>query len=188
MVKTEALDPELSEIGWRRFNFPWCTGYSPKRYKKRIGLIIHKDPNDCGPHRLRLILMFDIESNMHNKAPGWYAINQEEYLEVISPEEYGIKKSKAAGVKSLITHLFYNLVRQKKATSTSLFFDLISNYDLVIHNIASLAMQKVNVPKEQINFTFSTLQNMLHLVRTAFGDPSNTYGGDIWSIPLKPPP
>ena len=25
MVKTEALDPELSEIGCRRFNFSWCT-------------------------------------------------------------------------------------------------------------------------------------------------------------------
>ena len=25
MIKTEALDPELPEIGWRRFNFPWCT-------------------------------------------------------------------------------------------------------------------------------------------------------------------
>ena len=83
--------------------------------------------------------------------------------------------------------LFYNLVRQKKATSTSVFSDLIYNYDLVVHIIASLAMQRVNVPKEQINCTFSTLQNMLHLVRTAFGDPDNTYGGDIWSIPIKPP-
>ena len=26
MVKIEALDPEISEIGWRMFNFPWCTG------------------------------------------------------------------------------------------------------------------------------------------------------------------
>ena len=31
MVKTEVLDPELAEIGWRIFNFPWCTRYSPKR-------------------------------------------------------------------------------------------------------------------------------------------------------------
>ena len=45
MVKTEALDPELSEIGWRRLNFPCCTGYSPKRYKKGLDLIIHKYPN-----------------------------------------------------------------------------------------------------------------------------------------------
>ena len=77
MVKTEALDPELSEIGWRRFNLSWFTGYSPKRYKKGIGLIIHKYTNDCGPHRLRPILMFDIEANIHNKALGQYATNQE---------------------------------------------------------------------------------------------------------------
>ena len=32
MIKTEALDPELEEIGWRRFNFLWCTGYSTKLY------------------------------------------------------------------------------------------------------------------------------------------------------------
>ena len=31
MVKTEILDPELAEMGWKRFNFPRCTGYSPKR-------------------------------------------------------------------------------------------------------------------------------------------------------------
>ena len=30
MVKSEALDPELAEICWQIFNFPWCTGYSPK--------------------------------------------------------------------------------------------------------------------------------------------------------------
>ena len=29
MVNTESLDPEPSEIGWRRFNFLWRTGYSP---------------------------------------------------------------------------------------------------------------------------------------------------------------
>ena len=59
----------------------------------------------------------------------------------------------------------------------------------MVYIIASLAMKRVNALKEQINCTFSTLQNMVHLVRTAFGDPDNTYGGDVWSIPpfLSPP-
>ena len=30
MVKIEVLDSELSEIDYRRFNFPWCTGYDPQ--------------------------------------------------------------------------------------------------------------------------------------------------------------
>ena len=36
MVKIEALEPELAEIGRRRFNFPWRTGYSSKRYRKGL--------------------------------------------------------------------------------------------------------------------------------------------------------
>ena len=29
---------------------------------------------------------------------------------------------------------------------------------------------------------------MVHSLRMDFGDSDNTYGGDIWEIPLKPPP
>ena len=42
MLKTEAMGPELTEIGRRRFNFPWCTGYSPNIYRKGLDLLIHK--------------------------------------------------------------------------------------------------------------------------------------------------
>ena len=61
MVKTDAMESELAEIGWRRFNFPWFTGYSTKRYRKVLDLIIHKDPNDYQPHRLHPILLVDIK-------------------------------------------------------------------------------------------------------------------------------
>ena len=36
MINTGIMDTELAEIGWRGFNFPWCTGYSPSRYRKVI--------------------------------------------------------------------------------------------------------------------------------------------------------
>ena len=52
MVKIEVLDSELSEIDYRRFNFPWCTGYDPKIYIRDIDFIIQKKPNDYFPHRL----------------------------------------------------------------------------------------------------------------------------------------
>ena len=153
-----------------------------------LDLIIHKDPNDYQPQRLRPILLFDIEANMHKKALGQYTINHAEELKGIPPEHYGSRKAKAADVKALNNRLLYNLVRQKKVTSRSVFADLISNYDLVVHRISSLALQRVNSPKEPIHCKFITLHNMVHLVRTAFGDSANTYGGDIWAIPLKPPP
>ena len=49
-------------------------------------------------------------------------------------------------------------------------------------------MQRVNVPKDPSHCTFRILQNMVHSVITAFRYSDNTYGGDIWAIPLKPFP
>eukprot|EP00957_Ditylum_brightwellii_P174007 13248346-Ditylum_brightwellii.AAC.1 len=49
-------------------------------------------------------------------------------------------------------------VERKPTTST--FIDLVSNYDLVVHSIAALALQQVDMSKEPIFYTFSTLQDM----------------------------
>eukprot|EP00957_Ditylum_brightwellii_P195370 14885575-Ditylum_brightwellii.AAC.1 len=64
----------------------------------------------------------------------------------------------------------------------------MSNYDLVVHNIMSLALQRVGMPKAPICCTFATLQDMVHSVQTAYGDSLQTYGGDLWIVKIKPPP
>ena len=46
MVKTEILDPELVEIGWKRFNFPWYTEYSTSRYRKCLCMMFYKYPDN----------------------------------------------------------------------------------------------------------------------------------------------
>ena len=84
--------------------------------------------------------------------------------------------------------MFYDIVRNKKVTSTSVLADIIFNYDLVVQTIASLALQRLNIPKETIHCTLITLQNMVYSVRTAFGYSNNTYRGYIREIPLKSPP
>ena len=101
MAKTEVLDPEIAEIGRRRFNFPWCTGYKPNKYRNGIDLLIHKNPNDCQPHRLRHMLLFYTEQNIHNEYLGRYVMNQAKELEGIAPEQYGIRKPKAAYAQAL---------------------------------------------------------------------------------------
>jgi hypothetical protein len=32
---------------------------------------------------------------------------------------------------------------------------------------------------------FSTLQNLEHIIRTAFGDSDDTYGGNLWVMPMQ---
>ena len=81
--------------------------------------------------------------------------------------------------------MFYDLIILKRVLGTSTFDDLVSKYDLVVHSIASLSLQRSNIPKESIVCTFDTLQNMDHSVRTDSGESSSTYGGDKWAIPLN---
>eukprot|EP00957_Ditylum_brightwellii_P062823 4767000-Ditylum_brightwellii.AAC.1 len=77
---------------------------------------------------------------MHNKQLGWVAMASTENLEGVAGEQYGSRKKKAADIQALNTRPFYDnaLLERTPATSTSI--DLVSNYDLVVHSIAPLAL------------------------------------------------
>eukprot|EP00957_Ditylum_brightwellii_P159509 12141955-Ditylum_brightwellii.AAC.2 len=64
MMKTECLDPYIDNTNWNASNCLWCTGYSPRRYRSGLNLLIHKQSNDNRVDRLRPILLFDLEANM----------------------------------------------------------------------------------------------------------------------------
>eukprot|EP00957_Ditylum_brightwellii_P144547 11011100-Ditylum_brightwellii.AAC.1 len=83
-----------------------------------------------------------------------------EYLQGIADEQYGSRKNKSADIQALNTRLYYDYILLERTPATSTFIDLVSNYDLVAHSIASLALQNVNTPKAPIHCTFTTLQNM----------------------------
>ena len=43
IVKTKSIETKIRDIERLCFNFPWCNGYSPKRYHHSLYLLIHKD-------------------------------------------------------------------------------------------------------------------------------------------------
>ena len=187
MVKTKSLDPELRQIVCQRFNFSWCTGYYPRRYQRSVDLLIHKEPDVFSPHRLRSILLFGIEANFHKKHLGKLTMRRAEEFGALDPEQYGIRKLKAVYIQALNTQLFYDIKRLKRFPSKINFADLVSNYNLGVHIIASLSLQRENIPKEPIICKFTDLQNTEHSVRTAFGESELTYVGGEWALPLNPP-
>ena len=150
-------------------NLPLCTGYSSKKYHRGIDLLIHKYPNEFIPHRLRPILLFDSEANIHNNNLGKLTMKTAKYLEALAPEQYGIRKAKAVDIQALNTRLFYDITILKRIPATSTFTDLVSIYDFVVHMITSIRMQRANMPTEMIMCTFTTLQNMEHPARKSFG-------------------
>eukprot|EP00957_Ditylum_brightwellii_P108709 8292143-Ditylum_brightwellii.AAC.1 len=67
---------------------------------------------------------------MHSKRLGKEAMQRAEECHGISPEQYGSRKKMAANIQALNTLLFYDYVQLKRTHATSLFIDLVSNYDL----------------------------------------------------------
>eukprot|EP00957_Ditylum_brightwellii_P089051 6781533-Ditylum_brightwellii.AAC.1 len=79
---------------------------------------------------------------MHNKQLGWVALASAENLEGVADEQYRSRKKKAADIQVLNTWLFYDYVLLERTPSTSTFINLVSKYNLVVHSIASLALQQ----------------------------------------------
>ena len=102
-----------------------------------------------------------------------------EEIEGLALEQYGVRSSKLADIKVLNTRLFYNLIRLKRLSATTVLTDMVSHYYLVLHSISSLSLCRVYVPKEPLFCTLTTLQDMIHSVRTDYGDSMYQYGGDL---------
>eukprot|EP00957_Ditylum_brightwellii_P200365 15275304-Ditylum_brightwellii.AAC.1 len=115
-------------------------------------------------------------------------MQQAEEWHRIAPEQYGSRKKKSADIQDLNTSLFYDYVQLKRTPATSIFIDLVSNYDMGAHNIAMLALQRVGTPNAPICCMFSTLQDIVHIVRTSYGNSIESYGGDLWILKSEPPP
>ena len=119
-------------------------------YHRGIDPLIHKYPNEFIPHRLRPILLFLIEANIHNKHLGKLTTKTAKYLDVLALEQYGSRKAKAADIQALNIRLLYDLTRLERIPSTSTFTDIVSNYDIVVHIISYLKLQQSNISKETI--------------------------------------
>ena len=87
-----------------------------------------------------------------------------------APRQYDSRKSNTKDTQDLNTRLFYDIIRQNRISETSIFVELVSKYDLVVHSISSLSLQGVDVTKEPIICTLTTLQNMTQSLRADFGE------------------
>ena len=58
--------------------------------------------------------------------------------------------------------------------------DLKSCYDRIVHDFASLATRKAGAAESSTTSMFSTIQQLKHRVRTAFGDSKESFGGEEW--------
>jgi hypothetical protein len=185
--KASCQDPYLASMDAAWANYPLVSGYSPERWRHGVDTLIPKKLGSEGVEDLRPILLFEVDCNMSNKRIGRVMMEMAERNGGLSKEQYGSRKDHSAGIQALNHCLAFDLLRLERRNGVDTAVDLRSCYDLIVHAAASLSMQRQGVPAPSVVCMFTTLQNMVHTVRTAFGESTQHFGGDLWAIPTTPP-
>jgi hypothetical protein len=177
---------KLSSLLYKRAMIPMITGYSPRRHRQGVDVMLLKKENNYEVERLRTIVLFDSEANMNYKHMGRRAMTAALKHNQIATEQYSRPRRKsidhALNRRLVMDHQLYR--RQPYAITSC---DLKSCYDRINHTSSSLSLQRLGISKSEITSMFDSIQRMTHRIRTAFGDSDITYGGtkitNDWKLP-----
>ena len=182
--KANAKDDDMCLIDSTLASIPFATGYNPKRWSRGTNVMLYKKVANNHVEKLRTILLYEADFNALNKILGKAMLENGERCGSIACEQYGSRKNKSATIQCLNKRLTFDLWRQNKTPGAILSNDAKSCYDRILHNIASMAMQRQGVHPSNIICMFTTIQNLTHTVRTAFGDSKKSFHQNIWAAPL----
>jgi len=183
-MKAGAHDPYIASLDCSMTRIPLKYGFSPKRWKFCLVVMLLKKSGVTDLLGLRTIVLFPVDCNFAFKHVGRAMMALAEKTKSLAPEQYGSRKRHKAINLAVNKALTFDILRQLKRSRAICSNDAKSCYDLIGHTQASLSMQRVGVPKNIINCLFTTLQEAVHTVRTGFGDSKASYGGKVWLVPF----
>jgi hypothetical protein len=184
--KAIARDAELSEMESAFISIPLRSGYVFRAWKYGVDCVLPKKKNELLVHALRTIVLLEADFNFLNKHVARKAMANAELLKQgIAPEQYGSRKFFRA-IDHVLNKIFsFDLLRQFKRAGIVIPTDLKSCYDRICHAIAALSLRRQGVAESEVVCMFSTLQNLKHTIRCAYGTSTESYGDERWAVPMQ---
>ena len=173
-------------ISWAHFvmaGIPRATGFVPDRWKQCTDVMLLKKEGLYLVNKLRTIVLLESDFNMENKRLGRESMQLALNQNMIAEEQYS-RPGRSAQDNALNKRLMFDYQRYRRQPFGMCACDLKACYDRIVHNAASLALQRVGVRQSDIVSMFGTVQQLTHKVRTAFGDSAETYRNDNPSYPI----
>jgi hypothetical protein len=183
-MKAHGLVPYLAEVDVLMAHLPYFHGFSPERWQKRLDIMLEKKPGVRHINTLRAILLYEADFNQNNKRLGREMLHQAEKHNAVAPEQYGSRKNMSTVDQSLNKTLTFDLWRQQRQRGALCSNNAKSCYDRIVHNVASLCMQRVGTPPGPIKSMFQMIQSLSHHVRTVFGESKAGFTHD-GAIPIQ---
>jgi len=152
-------------------------GVTLPRWCIDLDVSLIKKPGRLRPSELRTIGMLEADFNhaatLHfSKRMMSTAIEHE-----LIPQSQFAKKGSRSIEAAVIKVLFFDYLRINKRNGAFLAMDLMQCFDRMAHPISSLATQRLGVHPNIAHTMITTLCNMRHFVRTAYGESEDYYSG-----------
>ena len=175
--KASVDSTKIGELHYKLSMLPMQIGFSPERWKKGTDVMILKAPEVYFLDKLRTIVLYEADFNHENRRLGKDAMTLALEKDLIAKEQFS-RPGRSAQDNALAKRLVFDHFRFLKLPFGMCACDLTSCYDRVVHTAASIALQRVGVPKPRLKCMFNTIQHLVHTVRTAYGKSEKTFGGD----------
>jgi len=120
--------------------------------------------------KLWIIMLFEADLNNNNKWLGQAIMANVEQNNVVAEEQYGSQKGKAAGIQCLNKQLFYDYIRARQIPAALCSNDAKSCYNQITFIITALCLCRFGAPLKVTESMISTLAQLQHHVRLAFGN------------------
>jgi hypothetical protein len=181
-IITGTEDENIVEVNAAIVSIPALTGYCPKRWSDAIDVMIPKKVASKHVKKIRIIVLFHSLFNMLNKRVTKQAMSQAKQLGVIPSEAYAKQGFRAVncGLNKVLTA---DILRQNHTPAALCSNDAKQCYDIIVHSVAKICLQRIWIDKNTCRVMFGSLQQMQHYVKTAYGISDTSYGGI--EIPLQ---
>ena len=182
-----ASDNSLSQLMAHLLSVPMLAGFSPELYRLMTACLLQKKPGVIQIDKQRFILLLDgMFSTSCRFMARKTAVNAEKF-HLLAKEQFGSRKVHDAMQLSINLKISMDLTIQLRRPQSIVCNDLTSCYDRMIHSITSLRLQQVGHSLGPIKCRFSTTQNLVVNMRTAFGDSELTNATGTWLVPIGRP-
>jgi Reverse transcriptase (RNA-dependent DNA polymerase) len=169
----------------RAINIQPASRHVPLRWQTLVEIMLEKKKGVHLVDKLRCVGLFEADCNNNNKLMGTRMMKHAEEYNLLATEQYGSRKNRAAITQCLNKNFTTDLVRQLRQPAGLLSNDAKACYDRCVHSFASLALQRIGVPIQMIQSSFTTIQQLKHYIRTVYGESIQFTGGEEVGLPVN---
>jgi len=166
---------------------PYLAGFSPKRWREIIDVMLLKTPGDRRIHRLRIVALQESDFNQRNRLligrPLLHALEDNKELSDI---QYGSRPSKQCHSAILNKVLTYEIHRYQKKPLAYIENDAAGCYDRIINPLILIFLRILGLSKSLVACLAATWEHTHHRIKTLYGVSSSGYQNSI-NCPLYGP-